>query len=346
MRIALEGDDGAYDWSSFTITCFVDAALNDVFDLWSTSEGVRRFWADDVKCIKPDATRRADDETFEIGDRVGLRFPTDTETSLEILNIEQDRFILFSFGEDYGWVRVMVDRAGDRTRIELRQFGLPVEADSAWHVHANARGWWIANLLNIKSVLGHGNDLRVRQPAVASGLATRFAPNGKAAASHDWSSFDTFLYYQAKPEDVIRYWQTTSGLEQFFIAGAFTESTDGSSRDPNDVMQGNDQYAWRFIHPFELTGIIQEVTSDSTAFTFGAGYEVRVAVKASGDGTLLHLHQSGMQDTPDERVAGSLNCRSCWIYFLVNLKSVIEHGVDLRDMNPETADSVSVGYNR
>lgn len=32
--------------------------------------------------------------------------------------------------------------------------------------------------------------------------------------------------------------------------------------------------------------------------------------------------------------------------FLTTLKSQLEHGIDLRDRDPATADSVSVGYNR
>jgi hypothetical protein len=50
-----------------------------------------------------------------------------------------------------------------------------------------------------------------------------------------------------------------------------------------------------------------------------------------------------MRDDPEDRVQGSLNCRSCWIYFLTALKGQMERGIDLRDRRPETADSISVG---
>lgn len=52
-----------------------------------------------------------------------------------------------------------------------------------------------------------------------------------------------------------------------------------------------------------------------------------------------------MDDTPDDRADSTLNCRSCWINFLLTLKSQLELGIDLRDQEPATADSVSVGYN-
>ncbi len=48
-------------------------------------------------------------------------------------------------------------------------------------------------------------------------------------------------------------------------------------------------------------------------------------VKKKGKGTLLRLRHSGFHDP--EHFA---ECSSRWAYYLTNLKSVIDHGVDLR----------------
>jgi hypothetical protein len=78
-------------------------------------------------------------------------------------------------------------------------------------------------------------------------------------------------------------------------------------------------------------------------FTFGS---LRVSVRfAAVDGqTELHLVQTGIPDSPDGRVFGHLNCRSCWIFFLTNLKAVLDAGTDLRDQNPARVSSMEVGF--
>ncbi|MHC4505510.1 MAG: hypothetical protein ACYTFI_19570 [Planctomycetota bacterium] len=60
--------------------------------------------------------------------------------------------------------------------------------------------------------------------------------------------------------------------------------------------------------------------------------------------TELRLIQTGIPNTPEGRVFGHLNCRSCWIFFLTNLKSVLDGGRDLRDPDPDKVSSMEVGF--
>jgi uncharacterized protein YndB with AHSA1/START domain len=343
---ALCGADPVYDWSRFRITSFIDAPCADVFTMWATADGLRRFWADRVSCTAADGSRRRPGDVFRTGDRIDLTFPTGTTTGLEIINIERDHFVRFSFGRDYGWVHVELTPDGERTRVELVQFGLPVDGEAAWEVHANARGWWIFNLMNLKSVLLYGHDLRVRGDTVASGLGARFqSDGGVAAAPHDWTAFDVHLSIDAPPEEVLGRWCSPRGIESFFIGTAEVTDASGGKRAAADTVAAGDTYVWDFIHGYRLEGRFLEVEERRIVFTFGSRYAVEVEAIAQGDGTLLRLHQSGMSGDPQDRVDGSLNCRSCWIYFLTALKGQLEHGIDLRDRVPETADAISVGYN-
>ena len=60
--------------------------------------------------------------------------------------------------------------------------------------------------------------------------------------------------------------------------------------------------------------------------------------------TEVQLIQSKIPDTPEGRVLGHLNCRSCWTFFMTNLSAVLDHGKDLRDENPELVSSMEVGF--
>ncbi len=347
LRTALCGPDPDYDWSAFQITFFIEAPLPDLYSSWATAAGLRRFWADEVVCTDPSGSVRPPEETFRPGDRIALKFPTGRSTELEIINIEKEKFVAFTFGENYGWVRVAFAEGGGRTRIVLRQFGLPTGGEAPWEVHANARGWWIFNLMNLKSTLLFGRDLRVRDAVVSNGLGALYLPGDETARPpHGWTRFDVCLYIEASPREVLARWHNARGIESFFVGEARFTDESGREKSPEAKIDAGDTYDWRGIHGFRMQGRIAEATARRVAFTFGSRYFVEVTVTPHGAGTLLRLHQSGMADDPDDRVAGSLNCRSCWIYFLTTLKSQLEFGIDLRDRNRQTADAISVGYNR
>ena len=356
LRDAVLGESPDYDWSELQVTYFVDAPIEEVYRLWATADGMTRFWGDEVTAVNTDGDKKSGCAEYVNGDRIHLLFPTQSDTEIEILNIESNKFVLFSFGEGYGWVSVSFSSEESteesteeqRTRIVLRQFGMSDDMKTRWEIHAHARGWWIANLMNIQSVLVHGFDLRVREPASASGLGTLYQPdndqpdNETAAQPHDWSEFDVYLYMEAAPGDVLRYWQTSEGITQFFVS-EMSASDDNCDEGVSTLVAGS-RYNWRGIHDYSGEGQFLRVSDESVEFTFGTHYHVAVSVTAAGSGTLLHLRQSGIGQDDSEQIQGTLNCRSCWIYFLVNLKSVVESGNDLRDQNPVTADAISVGF--
>jgi uncharacterized protein YndB with AHSA1/START domain len=343
LRNVTDGEPEDYDWSVIELSFFVEAPKADVFNLWSTGNGMNRFWADQVSVQDEHGAEKPGDTVYANGDKITLQFPTGTDSHLEILNLQQHEFILFSFGDDYGWIRVTLSEVDGRTRIDLKHFGLADDDESKWLINANARGWWVSNLMNIKLCLLHDRDLRVRSPSVSGALAPSYSPDG-TIQSHDWTSFDIWLQIEAPPEEVICAWQTPAGLEQFFIESVTVKDATGNTRQPGDSIQCGDQYAWRWIHNHTGTGNFTAASEDSVSFTFGKTYQVTVSTKKSGEGCLLHLHQSGMQGSQEENVVGSLNCRTCWIYFLLTQKCLLEFGVDLRDKDPKTADAISVNY--
>lgn len=52
-------------------------------------------------------------------------------------------------------------------------------------------------------------------------------------------------------------------------------------------------------------------------------------------GTLLELTQSEMPTDPNGMAAWHLSCFAGWTFRLANLKSVLEHKIDLRENDPE-----------
>lgn len=162
--------------------------------------------------------------------------------------------------------------------------------------------------------------------------------------SYDWSRFDIVFYYDRPPAEVFRAWSTSEGLTSFFVETAAFVSPDGVERQSKEFARVGDRYRWDWRHPYWLEGEVTGVEENrELAFTFGSmGVTIRLA-EIDGQ-TELYLLQTGIPDSADGRVFGQLNCRSCWVFFLTNLKSVLGGGADLRDLDPARASSMEVGF--
>lgn len=161
---------------------------------------------------------------------------------------------------------------------------------------------------------------------------------------YDWTRFDVVFYYDQEPDRVFRAWATEAGLRSFFIETALFTAADGTRRGPEEVVRAGDRYRWDWRHPYWLEGEVTGVDEGrALSFTFGT---MAVSVRfADLDGqTELTLTQTDIPDSADGRVFGHLNCRSCWIFFLTNLKSVLATGTDLRDTDPGRVSSMEVGF--
>jgi hypothetical protein len=72
---------------------------------------------------------------------------------------------------------------------------------------------------------------------------------------------------------------------------------------------------------------------------------VEIKLREVAGATEVQLHQTGCAAEDPARAWQHLNWRSCWIYFLTNLRSILAGGPDLRDFaHPNWNDSISIGF--
>lgn len=162
--------------------------------------------------------------------------------------------------------------------------------------------------------------------------------------NYDWTTFDIYFYYHKPLTEVWQAWATSRGLCSFFLQECETISDNGSVRESSHEFQAGDQYRWLWQHGYELKGSILEVVSKKLlAFTFG-DMRVDLDFKDTNNGIQVHLKQTGIGNTEPGRVYDHLNCRSCWIFFMTNLLSVLQQGFDLRDTDSGRVSSMEVGY--
>ena len=159
-------------------------------------------------------------------------------------------------------------------------------------------------------------------------------------------NFDCFthaIYINASAEKVFWYIATSSGISKWFLGNANYYYGDMNIRLGNDTAQKNDSYLWKWLNKdLELKGVIlKSQMNKEFSFTFSPLYIVTIKLSSAGGKTRLTLKQE-YQESSVKNDFNYINCCTCWVFFLTNLKSVIEHGTDLRET--EINDDMMINY--
>ncbi|MCP5065737.1 MAG: hypothetical protein GY946_04150 [bacterium] len=164
---------------------------------------------------------------------------------------------------------------------------------------------------------------------------------------YDWTQFHVHMYHRAPLDEASRRFATAGGLESFYIRDAEHPASDGSPRGRDEVVQSGDTYHWSYMHDFAPGGTFLAVDpSRLVHFTFG-NMEVAARFRSMAGASEVALHQTGCASEDPDRAWQHVNCHSCWVYSLTNLRSVLAHGADLRDRDhPAWNDSVGIGWTR
>ena len=163
--------------------------------------------------------------------------------------------------------------------------------------------------------------------------------------AYDWSRFHVRMYYLAPRDEVFQRFATSAGLASFFVHEARHIAPDGVLRGSDEAVQSGDRYEWTYVHDFAHGGVFENVDPGrEIRFSFGA-MTVNIGFRDVDEATEVDLHQTGCATEDPDRAWQHVNCRSCWIYFLTNLRSVLAGGPDVRDhAHPNWNDSLSIGF--
>jgi len=94
-----------------------------------------------------------------------------------------------------------------------------------------------------------------------------------------------------------------------------------------------DLYEWsRFLYDAVKKGKIPKANGkDYLQFTFAGNCLVDVKLSQKDEFTIVELTQTNIPTDNDSKRNVRLGCDSGWAFYLVNLKSVYEGGLDLRN---------------
>ena len=155
--------------------------------------------------------------------------------------------------------------------------------------------------------------------------------------SYDWSKFVKRITVNAPLERIYEAWTTKKGLESWFLRSAEFKSSDGNLLPASQRVVINDTYEW-FWHGWddntvENGKILEADGKDYLKFVFGKAGTVSVKIFSEAGEIVVELLQEKIPIDEKDKVNYHMGCSTGWTFYLANLKSVLEGGIDLRNKN-------------
>jgi len=139
----------------------------------------------------------------------------------------------------------------------------------------------------------------------------------------DWSQFTLKVPIAAPVETVFRMWTDPEQIKKWFLSDAKMALKKGS------------EYEWKWILGLTEKGkILNYKKPEKMSFTF-AGSRCDLSIKRDKRGSMVILHQYHIPKTENAKTDVHLNCSIGWTFYLTNLNTVLEYGIDLREKDPK-----------
>lgn len=153
-------------------------------------------------------------------------------------------------------------------------------------------------------------------------------------ASYTWSSFVTRINVNAPIDKLYSMWATRGGMELWFLRMSEYKRADGILQMDEKAIK-DDTYCWRW-HGWsddvtEEGAILDCNGKDFFKFSFGKAGDCTVIIKEELGYTIVELTQENIPDDDQGKHYWHVGCKTGWTFYLANLKSICEGGIDLRN---------------
>jgi uncharacterized protein YndB with AHSA1/START domain len=162
-------------------------------------------------------------------------------------------------------------------------------------------------------------------------------------SEHNWDSFTKRITINAPVSEIFKSWTTQTGLEKWFLRKAEFTVKNKTIRPVDSAVQAGDTYEWTWFgypeNAAERHTILENNGNDQLKFRFSGGCIVSVSIKNENGETICELTQDMIPADEHKRQMFYLECSTGWTFYMTNLKSILEGGIDLRNKN-ESIQSV------
>jgi len=154
----------------------------------------------------------------------------------------------------------------------------------------------------------------------------------------DWTSFTKRIAVKARMADIYNAWTKSNELEKWFLEKAtFYKHQEAVSKYINASSNTSYEWLW-YLYPEPMKGIYKSANGkDHLQFTFEGECLVDVQLSENNGYTVIDLKQHNIPTDDHSRQFIRLGCSNGWHFYLTNLKSVYEGGIDLRNKDKHSS---------
>lgn len=150
-----------------------------------------------------------------------------------------------------------------------------------------------------------------------------------------WNSFTVRININASIETLYTLWSTRAGMEKWFLRLCEYRKPNGKEADPNEALQAGDTYRWLWHgwsdETVEYGKILDCNGKDHLSFSFGKAGICSISIKEEGRYTIVELVQNEIPEHDQGKQYWHVGCKTGWTFYLANMKSLCEGGIDLRN---------------
>lgn len=168
-------------------------------------------------------------------------------------------------------------------------------------------------------------------------------------STHDWTRFTKRININATPQDIYNAWTTRNHIENWFVRFSEFTSKSETLRQCEEAIHTGDTYKWMW-HGYpdsviEDGKILEANGSDKISFTFSgppaSPMVVTVKISEEESQSIVSLTQENIPVDDKGRMSFHVGCGEGWTFYLSNLKSILEGGIDLRNKNVKLAKMIN-----
>jgi hypothetical protein len=151
----------------------------------------------------------------------------------------------------------------------------------------------------------------------------------------NWSAFTKKIAVKSNLTIMYNAWTKANEIEKWFLetANYFDSGSKEADKEINIQKDFTYNWSWYCFDAVETGKIINANSKDFLQFTFAGDCIVEVKLKEQDDYVIIELTQNNIPTDEISKQNIRLGCASGWAFYLVNLKSVYEGGLDLRNKN-------------
>jgi len=149
----------------------------------------------------------------------------------------------------------------------------------------------------------------------------------------DWTKFTIKIAIKAKLDDIYNAWTRASEIEKWFLSDAeFSDENNILLHKDRNVLKGDKyKWSWYLYDDIEYGTITDANGKDFIQFTFAGVCLVDIKLREEFEYVIVELTQKNIPTDDNSKKNIRLGCHEGWSFYMLNLKSVFEGGLDLRN---------------